>query len=338
MEEQAYVANSQNLNKHLSQAYVERALIRLQAKYYREALDDFIKANKLVENPFNYNNIGYIYTTLNSFHDAIHAYSKALFLDKNQAVIYGNRAAAYLEIKEYHLALKDCSNAVTLEPKSTYYKALLKKIQDSVSGVTEVDQPQEINNLWFVININLLNKIDETTKKIVEVYFLKITNHIQLESYQQALEEVNLAIGESSQDCALYNTRGFIQAKLKRYVEALHDFCKAMHLSPNNPVVYYNRAVLYAELNQFDKAINDIDQAIMIKPENVTYKSFRFMIETQILKLQTSEFNYSSTDQSKFRIFNNLTEFIILSDLPIDDKISLLDFAEIEKQISHKNN
>ena len=105
-----------------------------------------------------------------------------------------------------------------------------------------------------------------------------------------------------------------------------------MHLSPNNPVVYYNRAVLYAELNQFDKAINDIDQAILIKPENITYKSFRIIIETQIVKLKISEFNYSSTVQSKVTNFNNLTEFIILSDLPIDDKINLLDFADVHKK------
>jgi tetratricopeptide (TPR) repeat protein len=338
MEEQACVENSLNLNKHLSQAYGERALIRLQLKYYKEALNDFIKANTLVENSYNYNNIGYIYTTMNCFYDAIHAYSKALFLDKNQAVIYGNRAVAYLEIKEYNLVLKDCLKAIMLEPKSTYYKVLQKKIEDSICGITEVNQSQGISHQWFVINLNLLNKIDEVTKKIVEVYLLKITNHIHSESYHQALEEVNLAIDESSQDCVLYNTRGFIQAKLKRYVEALHDFCKAMHLSPNNPVVYYNRAVLYAELNQFDKAINDIDQAILIKPENITYKSFRLIIETQIVKLKISEFNYSSTVQSKVTNFNNLTEFIILSDLPIDDKINLLDFADVQKKISQKNN
>ena len=209
MEEQACVENSLNLNKHLSQAYGERALIRLQSKYYKEALNDFIKANTLVENSYNYNNIGYIYTTMNSFHDAIHAYSKALFLDKNQARhFYGNRAVAYLEIKEYNLALKDCLKAIMLEPKSTYYKVLQKKKEDSICGITEVNQSQGISHQWFVINLNLLNKIDEVTKKIVEVYLLKITNHIHSESYHQALEEVNLAIDESSQDCVFGdNTR-----------------------------------------------------------------------------------------------------------------------------------
>ncbi|CAH0515817.1 unnamed protein product [Peronospora belbahrii] len=44
--------------------------------------------------------------------DAVSAYSRCLELDPNNAICLSNRAAAYLELKQYDLAITDCSRAI----------------------------------------------------------------------------------------------------------------------------------------------------------------------------------------------------------------------------------
>jgi tetratricopeptide (TPR) repeat protein len=41
------------------------------------------------------------------YHEAIDCYSKALLIDPKNAILYSNRAAAYIKLKDYKKALAD---------------------------------------------------------------------------------------------------------------------------------------------------------------------------------------------------------------------------------------
>ncbi|ETK90127.1 hypothetical protein L915_06031 [Phytophthora nicotianae] len=49
-------------------------------------------------------------------HDAISSYSRCIEMDTNNAVCLSNRAAAYLKLKEFDLAVADCTRAIEVAP------------------------------------------------------------------------------------------------------------------------------------------------------------------------------------------------------------------------------
>ena len=59
------------------------------------------------------------------FPQAIAAYTEALKRDPQSAPIYSNRAAAYMKLAEFGLALKDCEKCLELDP--TYIRAYKRK-------------------------------------------------------------------------------------------------------------------------------------------------------------------------------------------------------------------
>jgi len=59
--------------------------------------------------------------------EAIIEYSKAIEIDPNLAVAYGNRAYAYLYREQYDMAIADCNKAILLAP--CIHSTTTKKIQ-----------------------------------------------------------------------------------------------------------------------------------------------------------------------------------------------------------------
>lgn len=55
------------------------------------------------------------------FQEALVCYNKAIEIDKNNAVFYCNRAAAYSKLSDFKNSIEDCKNALKIDP--TYSKA-----------------------------------------------------------------------------------------------------------------------------------------------------------------------------------------------------------------------
>ncbi|XP_071043768.1 small glutamine-rich tetratricopeptide repeat-containing protein beta isoform X2 [Parasteatoda tepidariorum] len=66
-------------------------------------------------------NIGNNLMKNNQFSEAIRYYTAAIEIDNQNAIYYGNRAAAYSKLNEFKSAIKDCEMAIKIDPK--YAKA-----------------------------------------------------------------------------------------------------------------------------------------------------------------------------------------------------------------------
>lgn len=66
-------------------------------------------------------NLGNNLMKTNQFADAVKFYSDAIDLDNQNAIYYGNRAAAYSKLNDFPNAIKDCEKAIEIDPK--YAKA-----------------------------------------------------------------------------------------------------------------------------------------------------------------------------------------------------------------------
>ncbi|CEG38697.1 FOG: TPR repeat [Plasmopara halstedii] len=61
-------------------------------------------------------NEGNAFFNCGCLHDAVSAYSRCIDMDPNNAVCLSNRAAAYLKLNEFELALADCTKAIEIVP------------------------------------------------------------------------------------------------------------------------------------------------------------------------------------------------------------------------------
>jgi len=93
-----------------------------QADYERTLTEDEINANQLKANEFkkigneHYKNAEYL-KSIESYSDGIRICPLKCSIER--AVLYGNRAAAYIQLKNNTMAIQDCSKALDLDPNYT---------------------------------------------------------------------------------------------------------------------------------------------------------------------------------------------------------------------------
>ncbi|MBP9817179.1 tetratricopeptide repeat protein [Candidatus Shapirobacteria bacterium] len=89
---------------------------------------------------------------------------------------------------------------------------------------------------------------------------------------EQAISDLNMAIGINPKYAEAYNNRGYIKTRLKRYAEALPDFDKAIELRPGYPHALMNRGDLYnyyLVVKDKTKAMADYDRVIALGKETI---------------------------------------------------------------------
>jgi tetratricopeptide (TPR) repeat protein len=134
--------------------------------YLKLAINDYIKAIELGENPLDcYNNIAVVYFGLNDYEKAIEYFSKAIKDYNNDALLYTNRGSAYEFIGEYAKAFNDHNKAVSLGNNN--YRVLISR------GAFRYDMI--IQNIFFdkkdiQKNIELMITDFEKAKKIDPSY------------------------------------------------------------------------------------------------------------------------------------------------------------------------
>lgn len=73
-------------------------------------------------NPYigSYNNLGFIYSSLDSFEQSIDYFNKVLEIEPDEPVAYNNRGYSYYRLGEYRKAIKDIKKSIDMEPSNSY--------------------------------------------------------------------------------------------------------------------------------------------------------------------------------------------------------------------------
>ena len=83
----------------------------------------------------------------------------------------------------------------------------------------------------------------------------------------QALSELNDAIGRNPRDPDLYYRRGQVFGKKQKFALATEDFGRAIELNPNHTEALNNRCFTRAVLGELDAALTDCTAALKLRPK-----------------------------------------------------------------------
>ncbi|MEO6131166.1 MAG: tetratricopeptide repeat protein, partial [Saprospiraceae bacterium] len=92
--------------------------------------------------------------------------------------------------------------------------------------------------------------------------------YFNLQKYEQAMKDYNLAIASDSTQGEYYVNRGAVFALSNQLQLALNDFDKGLKLDPKHANGYKNRSLVYQSFQQWDKAISDITIYLDMHPED----------------------------------------------------------------------
>jgi tetratricopeptide (TPR) repeat protein len=221
--------------------------------------------------PGPYSNRGNIYRMRKEFNLAINDYSKSLELNtKNLNVLY-SRANTYLDSEDFEMAISDYTSIIDEEPlfpniyfDRAYANIMLENYKESK---TDLEAQLKINPKDFKSLANLIN--------------IKT----QLELFDEALSDYKKILTEYPNQPNLhivYNNRANLYQDINEYQKALEDINIALQIKRNYDIGFLNRAGIYLKLEQKKQACKDFKKALKLGVE----KNDHFKIDEDYEKLK----------------------------------------------------
>jgi tetratricopeptide (TPR) repeat protein len=94
-------------------------------------------------------------------------------------------------------------------------------------------------------------------------------------AYDQALNEVDLALQQTPNSARIYSVRGHIYIAKGEYGRALEDLTRVISLVPNQAKPYIDRAIIHFKMNNKGLAVTDITRALQLKPDSAWAQGVR---------------------------------------------------------------
>ena len=199
-----------------------------------------------------------------------------------------NRARAHLELREYDLAIADCSQAIELEAgfAPAYCvrgRAYVKRgnhdqALSDLSRALELDANHSLAYLgriqvwlerrdWDKV-IHDATEAVRVDPKLALALAARGRALLQKGEHERAIADFDSAIAINPHLCSAWNNRGNARFKKGEYERAIADYTAALEFAPNAQV-HLNRAIAWQRLGVQDKAEQDFGQTIELDPKLV---------------------------------------------------------------------
>ncbi|KAG2393713.1 hypothetical protein C9374_007244 [Naegleria lovaniensis] len=213
-----------------------------------------------------------------SYKKAAECYSKAIEIDPNQAPIYTNRAACYLQLQQYKKVIEDALKAQQLDAKFT--KAYLRAGQGYLQmGKTKEAKEQFDLGLKLEPNSDLFKKEREAAEKI-EKYLNNSKNFLSQGLYKEASAEVDLALQIAPHSTIVKLVKIESLIGLREFDTAAKEASAILRdVDSNNSDALFLRGQALYYAGNTDSGLNHITQALNLDPDNQKCIQFRKQIK-----------------------------------------------------------
>jgi tetratricopeptide (TPR) repeat protein len=202
-----------------------------------------------------YTNRGIAYFDKGDYDAAIKEYTQAITLNPEYAVAYYNRGIAYADKGDDDAAIKDYTQAITLNSEDA--KAYHNR---GYIYYDKGDYDAALKDYTQVITLNPEN---------VNAYYNRGNAYYAKGDDDAAIKDYTQTITLNPEYAAAYYNRGNAYYDKGDYDAALKDYTQAITLNPEYVDAYNNRGNAYRGKGEYDAAIKDYTQAITLNPEYV---------------------------------------------------------------------
>jgi tetratricopeptide (TPR) repeat protein len=162
---------------------------------------------------------------------------------------------------------------------SSQGKSIESYLQDALQAQSEKKYPKVLV---------LCQTIFQQSPDLLAARRLSAIAHLNLQSYQAALDDWNIYIPQRPEDSSAYGYRGICYQHLNRSTEALTDFEQAVSLQPQNPVFIHARGRVHYCRGELTLALADYDAAIELQPSRAEVYTDRAEIKFSQNELKTA--------------------------------------------------
>jgi tetratricopeptide (TPR) repeat protein len=188
---------------------------------------------------------------------AIDAYSKAVHLSPIQAVgTWQSRGKAYLELKQWDLAVQDVTRALEIDPEHYWSWHLRGK---ALASLGQLDRA--IADFTQALKLNPQDEGALGNRGWVQT---------QLGHLDEAVADFTAAATLAPQRAWLWGRCAAAQAKRGAWEQALADYARAVECDPENNAYWRSYSALCAQTGKWDQAAAECDRALTALPKAKT--------------------------------------------------------------------
>ena len=187
----------------------------------------------------------------NNYLDALTYYTEALKINRNNAGIWGNRAATYYNLHLYDKAVEDYSYALELSPFTIKYYLY--------KGAAHLQLGQ-----LFQAQLCYQNGLEREPENAL----LKEAHSLRKIGEPSVVGNGRYSFGQKREKGFEFKEQGNESFHAKKYTSALKFYSQAISIFPVEPVFNTNRAACHIELQQYQAAVDYCKLAITLWKTN----------------------------------------------------------------------
>lgn len=211
------------------------------------------------------------------FAKALECYDSALEIDPDDQLYRVNKAAVYIEQKEYQRCIDECLKAIEIaREKHNAYETIAKLFFKLGNAYAKLEKYDEAIKAYKDSMVEA--PLKQVKEKLLEVERAK--------SEKERLAYIN-------PDKALeHKEKGNELMKAGKVPEAIKEYDEAIKRNPSDPILYCNRGAAYSKMMDYGRAMSDIEKSIELDPKYVKAWSRKGAIEYFLKKYHKAVESY----------------------------------------------
>jgi protein O-mannosyl-transferase len=186
----------------------------------------------------------YSYGRTKVWRDSLTFWNDTIEKNPDAALPYSNRAALFIQRKEYEKAIADLDKAIAIRPKyvTPHYNR-------GVLYIKIGKYKEAVEDLNFVMQNN--------PRDVLSVHMERGNAYMFGRNYPKAIEDFTSALKYNPELPPAFYCRGMSHHSMGNYEEALNDFNALIRLNPGFAKAYYLRAMTRYKLQDHQNALTD---------------------------------------------------------------------------------
>jgi tetratricopeptide (TPR) repeat protein len=285
---QANFAQAIKLNPNYSHFYFQRGALLAEKNDYDGAIADFGQAIKLdAKNQPAIDYRAFLFEKTGDADRAIQEFTKSIDVAPNSqssANAYHNRGTIFSNRLEYDRAIDDFRNSLRIDPKNV--KAM-HGLAIALAMTERYDDLISICNQWL-----------STDPSDWQPLSYLATAWQGKKDFARALEFLDKAVAQKSDEPSLLNNRGNIHRDRGDLERAFDDYDKSLSIKAITSA-YSNRGLTWRVKGNLDSAVEDFNRALSLDPANVDAFTNRGLTYEARGELDNAKSDYQSAIAGK---------------------------------------